>query len=299
MAVSSPETSLSRWQVIKVGLLERATSWMSWVALTHLCYLLGAGKWPLIVRVPAMFALVMGLLSQFWLKDWRFWGGISLYYFLHILYEPYWLANHHYVLFYTAIAMTLAMYGGNARRVMQHNARMIIIIVMGMATIQKLLSPSYRDGSFFAYMLSHGDFGEPLWFWHDGIATVLRGNTTQLWTWFDTPPGAAHIVTWPWGNLTTWGLVFSWLTIAVEGGVAALAIAKPRGRLWAIGALSFVWSLMLIRQELMFIAIVTLLSTLMLDDEPHLIRWKRALVVSLMCFLLLPFILRPLGIWTG
>ena len=300
-----PVASKRAWQHrVLDAIYALAGDWKVWVAVTHLAYMLGAYKWHIALRLPILFALVFGILSRYWLTQWRFWGGVTLYYLAHIIYDPYWLANHHYVLFYTALAMTLSTLRSDdvqeARVIFRHNARAMMVILMGAATLQKLLSPSYRDGSFYAYLISHGGFGRPLWAWHDKVSTTMSLNRHRLWMWFDQPPGQPLRVDWPYGDLQLWGSMLSWATIGVEAAMALLALFLPKGRVWAIGSLLFVWSLVLIRQELMFISLVTLIAALMLDESrPNVRRWQLVLCWSWVVFIILPFILKPLGVWSG
>ena len=147
-----------------------------WLALILILYLLtsrhlaltGGG---LALLVPAALAL---LAPRPWATRPALWALLALALGAIAAAAPLDRANHHYVLMY-ACAM-LALCGARASEATRQSARWLFVVVMGVATVQKLLSPTMRDGSFLAALISTGGLLQPLWsgLWHGEVAALMQ-----------------------------------------------------------------------------------------------------------------------------
>lgn len=119
----------------------------------------------LYLTVPLMILILFGAFvqQQVLLKSPVFWFSVSTLLLLNIIVDWYHPANHHFLLFYvcTIIGFTFLQKKDEQIDFISTNFRLVLIILMFFASIQKLFSPTFIDGSFFGYILLKGGFLEP------------------------------------------------------------------------------------------------------------------------------------------
>ena len=136
--------------------------------------------------------------------------------------------NHDYLKVYWCLAVGMSLLAAGAERALRFNARVLIGLCFFFATLWKLVSPDYLDGSFFNYFLLQdsrfGLFAEHLGGLDGGVLAsdqVMRGAHSL----FGDP---AEPIPTPLAPAVVWIAHFmTWWTVAIEGTVAA-AFLLPR-----------------------------------------------------------------------
>jgi hypothetical protein len=223
-----------------------------------------------LAAVLLLAAAIARLGTSAWL-----WGALALLCGAGLLRAPLLAANHHYLATYLALALTLsALDRRDAAAAVAANARWIFVGIMGLAALQKLLSPSYRDGSFLGLMITKGAFFEPLLLHVDAAASLLGRNAAQVARFLaDAPaPGVALALDPPpyLGALARGG---SLLIVLIEGALALGAALRPRAGWLHAALLAFFVALALMRQELVFLSLLIALAVAMLAGAPSRWRW--------------------------
>lgn len=104
------------------------------------------------VRAIAVFGLLFPRLRTQSL----FWVTLTTVLATHCWLDWYWVDNHKYLLAYWCLALTLSI-GNSTEHPVDHRlirtAAILIGLVMALAAAWKLVTPEYRDGSFYEFML--------------------------------------------------------------------------------------------------------------------------------------------------
>lgn len=223
--------------------------------------------WPLLL--VALYIVIGAALLR--LKQ-AFWVGLILAQVVMLGLRPLDQANHHFVLTYAMMIMALAASQPAPLWLIGQSARWLFVVVMGMASLQKLLSETFRDGSFMAYLLATGGLGRGLW---GGLAQahdVTHHNSLRFERWASlAPPALSERLVWPWGSLVVWGQVSAAVTLGAEVALTVAFAFWPKHKLTHVALLVFLGGLGLIRQEFVFIALVAWLglATSAQIDEPR------------------------------
>ena len=236
--------------------------------------------WPWRVTVAAGAALALTP----WLLHRRLtWWFLAASIGAAIALSPLSAANHHYLLLYMtlAIALTYSADHEHWREDLAEASRWLMVGVMGVAAFQKLLSPAYLDGSFFAHLLLDGGLGELFWR-RSGSASRLVFEYTELFSAFSDPidPRRATDMRLPARHMFMGMLakVLAWAVILAEVALAALFAASKRSRRALLAAhaclLSFGVGLLLSRPEYVFLTTLLWLGSAsgIASDLPSRIR---------------------------
>ena len=137
--------------------------------------------------------------------------------------------NHDYLKVYWCLAIGVSLLAADSARALRFNARVLIGLCFFFATLWKLVSPDYLDGSFFTYaLLQDSRFGliaENL----GGLdGSVLAGDRTMraAHSLFGDP---AEPITTPLAPAVVWiAHVMTWWTVVIEGAVAAAFLLPQR-----------------------------------------------------------------------
>jgi hypothetical protein len=227
------------------------------------------GPWGLLLSAPT---LALAFSRTLW-RSAGVWAAIALVDLSSVVTRPLFLPNHHFLIFYVALMLALA--GTDPQRpaaITARNAQLILAAVMGLATVQKLLSPSYVD--YMGYMMATGGFGEPLLVRIDSLASIVGRNSAEAARFLATPPAASAAL-----QLRVPGS-FRWvaagaavLVVALEAYLALMALVRPTSRAFHFGLLGFLGLLGFIRGELVFLCALAALGLLLSSDRPSLWRW--------------------------
>lgn len=217
---------------------------------------------------------------------WAGWALVAAGLALGIAGRPYAVANHHFVLAWASLAMALSLSAPVEERqgLVRHNARWLIVALMGFATVHKLASPDFMNGAFLTFGISTGSFGEPLLRFCDGCARIVEENQRTVGAFRALPPDSVAAVTLrpPIANLVAAGRAFGASILIVEAALFALFLLAPRGRAAHVLVLAFAVGLAMIRQELVFISVVVALGYLACPSDRTWL--KRTYMVAAVVF---------------
>lgn len=142
--------------------------------------------------------------------------------------------NHAYLLAYWSLGLGLAFAAGapaapEAAARLAQTARLLVALVFALATLQKLASPDYLDGTFFRYALAVDDRFEALGrlLGRSDAALAQTRALLEAEPWAPRPAGAAFVET---PALRVAAGVFTLATLALEASVA-LAFLLPARRI--------------------------------------------------------------------
>ncbi len=201
-----------------------------------------------------------------------------------ILLSPLSAANHHYLLFYltAAIALTWSEDQEQWSTDLGRASRGLMVGVMGIATLQKLLSPDFMDGSFLTFLLLDGGLGEVFWQRIPALEAAIS-SAQDLFTRFADPidprRAAARAAPARLMVMGTFGVMLTWLVVLGEGAIALLFGLGARFKKADIAAhvalLCFGAGLLFMRAEHVFLT--TLLwsgAAMCLGRETPKLLWK-------------------------
>ncbi len=217
---------------------------------------------------------------------WAGWALVALGLGLGIAGRPFAVANHHFVLTWASLALALALSATVEERqaLVRHNARWLLVAIMGFATLHKLISADFMDGSFLSFGIVAGSFGEPLLRFCADCAAVVAENQRALGAFRTAPPDSLAAITLaaPIPHVATVARAFGASILLVEAALFGLFLAAPRGRAAHILVLAFATALAVIRQELVFISVIVALGYLACPgNRPWL---KRAYLLGAVVF---------------
>jgi hypothetical protein len=224
-------------------------------------------------------------------QDRRPWAGGAVVLLALALHQPLLAANHHWVLVYAATAAALV---GPTRPDLRRAASGLIALVMGFATLQKLITPGFMDGRFMAFMWATGELARPLLAANPVVDLALTENAAA-WEAMRRAgePSAQVTLRWPLMSLAAWGRATAALTVLAEGALAVLAARPGRGARLPVALVLFVVPLGLLRPEWTFAATLCALGGL---ASPPAARWSRRLLLALVPPLL---VLAAFGVGRG
>jgi hypothetical protein len=227
-----------------------------------------------------LFAVVAGR------GTWGGWALTTVGLLLGILGRPLAVANHHFVLTWASLAMALSLSAPIDTRagLVRHNARWLLVAIMGFATLHKLISGAFMDGSFLGAGIAAGAFAEPVVGFCAGCAEAMARNQEAIGAFRATlpEPGATITLIDPIANLLIVARVFGASILLVEVALFAAFVLAPRARATHLLLLAFAVGLGVIRQELTFISVVAVLGFLSCPGE---LPWlKRAYLAGAVVF---------------
>jgi predicted small integral membrane protein len=218
----------------------------------------------------------------------------------YVLFEiPYRLGNHHFVLGYVGLAMVLNA-GKDSERFLadiRECLRWLLVGIMGIATVQRLLSTDFLDGSFLALMFARGAFFQPVFAFCESCQETFLSNQTAMWNATRTYPGIESPVTLT-APFAHFELVCTAFVVLILLGEVAIAAAFAVFRTsWIRHAALFPFALTLgvVRSEFVFAAILCMFGLSQCDPAQEKLRRAYALlaVVLAACIFSDPIELHP------
>jgi hypothetical protein len=160
----------------------------------------------------------------------------------------YAIDNHQYLLTYWCFALALALAGPRALDVMRSNARLLIGLAFAFATVWKVISPDFIDGSLFEYILVAEHRVTTLSAPILGIEPVTDEDLSAVVSVVlgHLPPQAVPVGYG--GELGRAPSILAVTTVALEAGVAISFLVPLGQRTWVRDAflLVFLWTTYLI-----------------------------------------------------
>ena len=183
------------------------------------------------VAVPAVILAVVGLAVPAALRSWGLWLALA-----GVLGAAAWAArwqvdNHQFLIAYWCLALGVAARSPDPAQVRRWSARLLIGAVFVLATMWKLLSPDFVDGSFMRFtLLTDERFAEVAALVGDIDPADLDANRQAMTALAEpdrpltaTPLTGSH-------RLDVVATAVTWWTLAIEGAVA-LTFLSPWRRL--------------------------------------------------------------------
>lgn len=179
-------------------------------------------EWRITMALGALLALTP------WLIERRaVWWFLAASVGAAILFSPLSAANHHHLLLYmtAAIALTWSEDREHWAVDIGRASRGLMVGVMGVATLQKLLSPDFMDGSFLTFLLLDGGLGEVFWEHIPALQGAIS-DAHKFFLWFADPidprRATARAVPARLMPAGTFAVALAWLVVLGEGVIAAL-----------------------------------------------------------------------------
>jgi hypothetical protein len=262
--------------------------------LLYLAYLVKGSGLPIAADVAVMGVILAGLIRPDLQQKTGYWGLILAHMVVELIAGWFDVPNHHFVLSYIAIAVTLCAALDDAEFAdhMRTNARWLLVGIMGFATLHKGLSPTFMSGEYVGCMLARGSFLEVVAPLFPGFDSICDANVEQIRDLLavspNIEPGASVTLTAPVPYFRAVTMTFVWLILLGELWltIAVAAFGSRRIATWSLFA--FVVGLSLIRMEFMFIATVVFLTYCLSEDEQT--RLRPLLLVSFLGYLALHLI---------
>ena len=274
------------WERVNAGIAARAGIWVYLVVLvaTH-----GGITDPVRFGVAflSLFAIVVPAVTR-----WpAYWLAVTLLLAADLLYSYAHTANHYYLTIYTLAILTLETYRRARGCELAFNlSRALLIVVFGLAILQKAISPYFLSGRLMAdYILTGGSLYWPLaWIYpgHDGAMQAFEHQ-------FDLISSDPALV----GTQLPIELPMAGFSLLVRGAAVSillfeiglfLALAWHRAfkhPLMPLFMLLFLWGTFFVRPEFSFFALI---GILFMCARPDLnLRWTGVFVVSIVLFLAL------------
>lgn len=207
---------------------------------------------------------------------------------------PYRLGNHHYVLCYLGLAMAL-FNGRDDRSLLEDSAfvlRWSVVAIMSIAVVQRLLSPTFLDGSYLGIMILRGEFFRLVYLLCEPCAE-LAGIDLSLMAKLgaqDPNGGASVVLREPFEGFALAARAFAVLILAVELWIAAAFAFFRRPWVRHTALLPFVVALGFTRSEFVFASLLALVGLGTCEPRMTRLRWlyKATVAVLTACVFLTP-----------
>lgn len=202
-------------------------------------------------------------------------GGVAVVGLVEVAAMPWNVPNHLVVATLFAFGLAIGHLVPEDDRVglRRDQASALLFVVFLFATLQKLVSPLWMDGSYPALMIQMGGFGHDLWS-ETGYGRLVDANR-HVHEWAQTGRNVGPVAAVPGGYVLTWILVVG--TLVMEAAIVALIAMRKRHPHW-LGTLMSVFLIgtALVRAEFVFLSLVALLTAWMLVERQ---KWRDGLVV--------------------
>ena len=275
-----PSESAREWN----GSVESAARMLTAVmGVVFTAHVMDAHWRPAIVRVAVMATVFGAVIFRRGSLQARWPWVIITASMAYVLFEvPYRLGNHHFVLCYIGLAMVLCAGKDTARFLadIRENFRWFLVAIMAIATLHRLLSPTFLDGSFLALMFARGAFFQALFALFEGTEAAFLANNEAMWMVGRTYPAIASPTTLQ-APFAGFELVSRALVILIFAGELAIATAFAFFRSPWIrhGALfPFALTLGVVRSEFVFAAILCLFGLGQCEPSQTFLRRAYALL---------------------
>jgi hypothetical protein len=181
-------------------------------------------------------AAVCGILWRGIRQHPHFWLALAAAQGAYLWLDWHWADNHKYLAVYWCLALWVSLVQADRERAtirLRTTSRLILGLVMLLATGWKLASSEYRDGSFFEFtLLADGRFATKA-AWLLGMDPEALAQNRQLVAELQASGASlapVKLASSPRVELAA--QVFTWSTMAIEGLLAALFLIPGRGRWW-------------------------------------------------------------------
>ena len=230
------------------------------------------------------WTLVMALFASITIGDSRkllgfCWIIVSIGFAIGILQRPLDVPNHHWMMTYLSAAIALALLFNqdtdDVTQELSESIRWLIVVLMGFATLQKLLSTNFMDSSYIAFEVARGGFAAPVLKFIPAIYEPIQENIELVNNLHATPPGelGSVILNWPIPGFKAIAYGFTFSILAMEAWLFLGMLCWPKKYITHISLIAFATTLAVLRQEFTFISIVCSLGLLSCGAELRYCRY--------------------------
>ncbi|MEM1068836.1 MAG: hypothetical protein AAGI63_08075 [Planctomycetota bacterium] len=226
-------------------------------------------------------SLVLGVTNRrsLWL-----WPLITLGFLVSLLARPLDVPNHHWMMTYlsAAIGLSVLTTSQSESRIenLQANARWLVVVLMAFATMQKVLSPAFIDGTYIGFELARGGFAGPIVRQLPFMGDVVAENASLVQQLHTTSPATLESVTLtaPFASFPIVAYGFTASILMIEAWLCFAMLLIPKRLITHLSLISFIVTLAVLRQEVTFISVVCCLGLFACGRERPYIRAGYALL---------------------
>lgn len=183
------------------------------------------------IRTPIVVLCTAAFVRRSLYRRASFWLAIALILFVKHYGTWYAMANHEYLINYWCLALGLSFLTPEPRKAIAVNARILIGLAFAFATLWKVISRDFLDGTFFHFLLLTSEHFKYVAHMIGGLASeTIRENQQAVLALYGNSSAIPTVqlhssVSIPWiaGFLTVW-------TLILEASIA-VSFLSPLGRL--------------------------------------------------------------------
>jgi hypothetical protein len=195
------------------------------------------------------------------------------------------VGNHYFVMVYIVMLFAIiTAYKSNSEEVLAHNAKVILILIMSFAVLQKLLTPDYLNGNSIAFLAYTGNALKYVFYFFTENKSIFQENASKMaelhqYSIEENPRIQLQPIFKSFPQLIIW---FSYLTLIGEIlFIVALFIKKQWLKHGFI--VLFLLSVFVTREETGFLSILTILMLMQVGKQDN---YYRAIYLSVFIFFL-------------
>ena len=197
--------------------------------------------------------------------------------------------NHKYLMTYWSLAITLSLFLKEPQDVLKKNATLLIGLCFLFATLWKVITPEYMNGSFFEFLLIGGDSRfEAFSIFLTGISVeTIEQNREIIRSISASAEPALELQAG--GRVRVVALFLTWWTVFIEGAIALLFLFD-RHRLFKKGNLKnyvlwlFILSTYPVASVIGFAWLITAMGTAQICSENNRLKLGYLLLFLLLAF---------------
>ncbi|HWP56603.1 MAG TPA: hypothetical protein VNL14_01810 [Candidatus Acidoferrales bacterium] len=158
--------------------------------------------------------------------------------------------NHKYLSVYWSFAVALALCTRKPDKALALNGRVLLGLVFAFATMWKVMSPDYLNGSFFQYHLLLDFRFWPMASWLGGLPQEVLVDNARLYGQMTMSSGVPFSVQLKSSLLISWiAQILTWWTVVLEAAISIVFLAPSRRvstftrnvLLWLFTLTTYVW----------------------------------------------------------
>ncbi len=180
----------------------------------------------------------------------------------------FYVANHHFLLLYITIITIVYLFQLIDFKSFLNSLKTIIVIVIGIAAIQKLISPEFISGEYYYYMFNTGRIFRPFIMDQTEMSTLISQNWEFIESLKSTHPKESNsvVINNVFPGVRNTAIYFSWATIILEAIVAITLFVKPKSSLTHTLFIVLIVGVCLVRLETGFLSILAISGYILTDS---------------------------------
>lgn len=223
-------------------------------------------------KITILPICLFAIIFTTYLKNWKLWLFISLSLTSNLFLNYLLTANHLFLATYLSWTITLILltgddFYGNLRVC----SRWLLIIVTGMASLHKITSPVFIDGSFISFQLLIGarKISALNLYWPE-LGSLIQSNKAILFGIFDNASliSSSQKIVYPDNFFFMFAKIFSWIILGYEVLLFLLLLLYPRlKKTTHILIIIFVFFTYLYTNENIFFSLLCILGFLLTEKS--------------------------------